>query len=191
MKPAPASKVKTYVAIVLVICAIGTVIWAFVSSPGPAKGQPGSVAVAGNRGALAPAESLDPRLHLDLLASAEEMKYSGKGKNIFRAEAEQIVIPKPLVNPLLGQQQGPGGFPQAPPRPVVAPPPPSNLKFFGLASGKGEKPKAFVSHGDDVWICKEGDVVNRHYKIVRISPRELEVEDLLNNHRESIPITQS
>ena len=32
--------------------------------------------------------------------------------------------------------------------------------------------------------------MNRHYKIVRISPTAVEVEDLLNNNRQTIPLTQ-
>jgi hypothetical protein len=33
--------------------------------------------------------------------------------------------------------------------------------------------------------------VNRQYKIVHISPNAVEVEDLLNNNRQSIRLTQS
>jgi hypothetical protein len=41
-----------------------------------------------------------------------------------------------------------------------------------------------------VWIAHEGDVVNRHYKIVHISPAAVEVEDLLNNNSQPIPLTR-
>ena len=113
------------------------------------------------------------------------MVYEGAGKNIFRA-APEVVIPRVKVPPLLpGQSEIP--------LPVMTsgspPPPPINLKFFGYSSGKGERPKAFLSQGDDVWIAQEGDVVNRQYRIVRITPTNVEVEDLLNNNRQSIHLT--
>ena len=94
-----------------------------------------------------------------------------------------MVIPKVKVSPLLHEQQE-----QA--RLLPPPPPPINLKYFGITNSRGEKPKVFLSQGDDVWIAREGDVVDRHYKIVRISPTAVEVEDLLNNNRQSIQLTQ-
>ena len=69
------------------------------------------------------------------------------------------------------------------------PPPPINLKFFGFASKPGEGKKIFLSEGEDVFIAAEGDVVNRHYKVLRISPTSVEIEDVLNNNRQSIPLT--
>jgi len=41
-----------------------------------------------------------------------------------------------------------------------------------------------------VWIAHDGDVVNRHYRIVRINPHNAEVEDLLTSHQEQIPLAQ-
>jgi hypothetical protein len=42
-----------------------------------------------------------------------------------------------------------------------------------------------------VWVAREGDVVNRHYKIVRISANAIEVEDLLNDNHKTIALTQA
>src|SRR5438034_339004 len=42
----------------------------------------------------------------------------------------------------------------------------------------------------DVLIAAEGDIVDRRYKVLRISPMAVEVEDVLNNNRQSIPLTQ-
>jgi hypothetical protein len=186
MKAAAESKTKLYVAIVLGVVAILCVAWAvlpsfsFKSAPTHHDVSTGATAKG------VPADSLDPRLHLDLLASAEEVKYQGKGKNIFRASTEEVAIDRVKVPPLKRDQNRAKG-PQVYTPP---PPPPINLKFFGITNSKGEKPKAFLSQGEDVWIAHEGDVVNRHYRMIRISPRDVEVEDLLNNHRESIPLTQ-
>jgi hypothetical protein len=122
---------------------------------------------------------------LDLLANSEEVKYEGNGKNIFRPAPEAVDLPAVKVPPLLARQEEAMRIANA-----VPPPPPINLKFFGISNGKNERPRAFLSQGEDVWIAHEGDVVNRHYRIVHISPGSVEVEDLLNNNSQPIPLTR-
>ena len=186
MKP-ETSRTKKGIAIALGLVALFMVTRTLLSGGGGGPRPAAPAAIASGKARTSPAaESLDPRLRLDLLANSESVVYEGPGKNIFRA-APEVVIPKVKVPPLLNQQPGI-------PLPVVTsgtpPPPPINLKFFGYSSGKGERPKAFLSQGEDVWIAQEGDVVNRQYKIVRITPTTVEVEDLLNNNRQSIQLTQ-
>ena len=149
------------------VVAILTVAWTLLSAAARrTRAGPVTAAAPAKVKTSQASESLDPRLHLDLLASSEEVKYEGKGKNIFRAASETVVIPKVKVSPLL--RPAAGGERRADSLPP--PPPPINLKFFGISNSQGEKPKVFLSQGDDVWIAREGDVVDRHYKIVRISP---------------------
>jgi hypothetical protein len=124
--------------------------------------------------------SLDPTLRYDWLKASEDTKYEGAGRNIFLAQAE---IPKPIDPGITDKAKGPEGPPLPPP------PPPINLKFFGFASKPGEAKKIFLSEGEDVFIASEGEVVNRHYKVLRISPTSVEIEDVLNNNRQSIPLT--
>jgi hypothetical protein len=114
------------------------------------------------------------------LRASEEIKYTGRGRNIFQA---QIDIPKVVANPVKQPQV------QLPP-PGPPPPPPIPLKFFGFASKPGETKRIFLSQGEDVFIAGEGDIVNRRYKVVRIGPSSVEIEDVLNNNRQSIPLTQ-
>jgi hypothetical protein len=64
------------------------------------------------------------------------------------------------------------------------------LKFFGFASKPGELKKVFLSQGEDVFIAHEGDIVDRRYKVERITPMAVEIEDVQNNNRQSIPLTQ-
>jgi hypothetical protein len=183
MKVGTENKTKLWIAIVLGIVAILTITWALMpgGTPNP---EPSPVAASqGMAKVTQGGELLDPRLRLDLLANSETVQYEGKATNIFRAGAEPVDLPRVKVSPLLRQQEL--ARLNAPP-----PPPPITLKFFGISSSKGEQTKAFLSQGDDVWIAHEGDVVNRHYKIVRISPNSVEVEDLLNNNRQSIQLTQ-
>ncbi|MCU1295967.1 MAG: ponA (ponA) [Acidobacteriaceae bacterium] len=126
------------------------------------------------------ARSLDPTLRYDWLKASEDTEYRGKGRNIFRAEAE---IPK-IIQPPVTSQKAPDS-PAPPP-----PPPPINIKFFGFANKPGESKKIFLSQGEDVFIAAEGDIVDRRYKVLRITPMSVEIEDVLNNNRQSIPLTQ-
>ena len=74
--------------------------------------------------------------------------------------------------------------------PPPPPPPPILLKFFGFANKPGEPRKIFLSQGEDVFIAGEGDIVDRRYRILHIGPGSVEVEDVLNNNRQTIPLTQ-
>ena len=124
--------------------------------------------------------NLDPTLRFDLLRPSEQTTYKGSGRNIFKPQAEPPpVIPKAVATPV--QPAGP------PPPP---PPPPINLKFFGFANKPGEPKRIFLSQGDDVFVAGEGEIVNRRYRIVRIGPSSVEIEDVLTNHSENIPLTQ-
>ena len=127
------------------------------------------------------ARSLDPSLRYDWLKASEDTKYEGVGRNIFKAQAE---IPKPEGSGATDKKAEDEGPPPPPP------PPPINLKFFGFASKPGEPKKVFLSQGEDVFIAREGEIVDRRYKVVQISPMSVEIEDEMNNHRQSIPLTQ-
>jgi hypothetical protein len=127
------------------------------------------------------AQSLDPSLRTDLLRISEETKYEGSGRNIFKVFVD---IPKPIVQVATQespQQQGPA---------LPPPPPPIELKFYGYATPTGGTRRIFLAQGEDVFIAREGDIVDRRYKVVRISPTSVEILDVLSNNRQSIPLTQ-
>jgi hypothetical protein len=127
------------------------------------------------------ARSLDPTLRYGWLKASEDTEYQGKGRNIFRAQAE---IPQPIVTPVTPDPDKTSGATPPPP------PPPINIKFFGFANKPGESKKIFLSQGEDVFIAVEGDIVDRRYKVLVISPMSVEIEDVLTNNRQSIPLTQ-
>jgi hypothetical protein len=121
-------------------------------------------------------QSLDPTLHLQLLASTEQIKYEGSGRNIFVSQAD-AVIPIPLRNGTTDKSKDiKDAVMQIPPQ---APPPPIPLKFFGFANRPGELKKVFLSKGDDVFIAGEGEIIDRRYKVVRISATAVEIQDLV------------
>jgi hypothetical protein len=64
------------------------------------------------------------------------------------------------------------------------------LKYYGYATPAGGMKRIFLAQGEDVFIAKEGEIVDRRYKIVRISPNAVEILDVLSNNRQSIPLTQ-
>lgn len=135
-------------------------------------------------------ETLDPTLRLDLLATSEQTHYEGSGRNIFVAQQEEVAIPKPAApgHTDVAQNEGPAGAKGPPP---IPPPPPIPLKFFGFASKPGEPKKVFLSHEDDVFVAGEGEIVDRRYKVVRISNGSVEVQDMVySGPPQNIPLSQ-
>jgi hypothetical protein len=131
-------------------------------------------------------ESLDPTLKLDLLASSEKTEYQGNGRNIFVSQAEDVQIPK-VVTVVSPDQLGPQQWhPPAPP-----PPQPIPLKFYGFASSPGEPKKIFLKNGDDVFVAGEGEIVDRRYKVIRITNTTVEIQDVVGSGPpQTIPLTQ-
>ncbi len=127
---------------------------------------------------------LDPTLDLTLLAKTEQTQYSGSGRNIFVATPE--VIEKPIAPVSLPPRETGPPPPPPPPQPPAIP-----LKFFGFASKPGEQKKIFLSKEGDVFIAMEGDIVDRRYKIIHINPTSVEIEDVLYNNKQTIPLTQN
>jgi len=127
---------------------------------------------------------LDPTLDLKLLAQSEDIKYAGNGRNIFVA-GSLPTIEKPKRPGVTDHPQ-----PAAIQIPTVPPPPPIPLKFFGFANKPGEPKRVFLVNGEDVFIAGENDIVDRRYRVIHISNTAVEMEDVLNNNRQSIPLTQ-
>ncbi len=186
MKLGAENKTEVIAAIVLGVLAVAAMGYWLTSSgpvhPAETRPQPKSAA---NRPLINP---LDPTLRLDLLDASQSVRYEGKGRNVFKQGAP-IDIPAPVKPPLTQKQQQ--AQTQAPPQPQGPPPPPPiNLKFFGMASRQGEAPRIFLSEGDSVFVAREGDVVDSRYKVLKITPQSVEIEDLLNNNRQIITISQ-
>ncbi len=129
-----------------------------------------------------PVQTLDPSLRFDVLKSSEDTKYEGTGRNIFRVFVEPP--PRPVV-PVAAQSQA-----TAPAAYVPPPPPPIELKFYGFATPAGGTKRIFLAHNEDVFIAKEGDIVDRRYKVMKISANSVDILDVLSNNRQSIPLTQ-
>jgi hypothetical protein len=118
------------------------------------------------------------------MAQAESLEYTGTGRNIFSLTSAPVEIPKPIapVRPVEQVASGP-----APP----APPPPIDLKFFGFSAKQTGVRRAFLLKGDDVFLASEGDVVDHRYKVVKIAPTTVQVEDIPYSNTQSLPLVEN
>jgi hypothetical protein len=138
---------------------------------GPAMGDRPPVA-----GRMPVDQIFDPSVRAEVLAASESLMYTGKG-NPFRNQPDPP--PPPTCAPLGGPSRGLRycGEVVVPNRPKPAEIP---LIFFGFASRSGEPKEVFLSHDQDLFVAREGDIVDRRYKIMHIGPRSVEVQDVLD-----------
>jgi hypothetical protein len=127
--------------------------------------------------------TIDPTLHLDLLAKIQAVEAAPAGRNLFVFGA----APPPAAMPAL-PKVGPiaVNHPAAPP-PMMnpKPPPPAppaapamTFKYYGYKISKSDGHKAaFLLDGDDILIAGENDTVKRRYRVVRIGVNSITIED--------------
>ena len=52
--------------------------------------------------------------------------------------------------------------------------------------------RIFLSKGEDIFVAKEGDIVDRRYKVVHIGTNSVEVQDVLTNYPpQTLPLSLS
>jgi hypothetical protein len=154
------------------------------ANPSSAAGAAGPAAYPHEAIRLPSSSALDPTLHPELMAQAEETTYSGNGRNIFSPNS---AAPTPV------NIEKPKNFRPGPPPPPPGPPPPPaiDLKFYGYSSIQGGNRQIFLLHGDDIFLAHEGDVVDRRYRVVSIRPFSVEVEDIPYHNTQSLPLSQN
>jgi hypothetical protein len=179
-------QVRWMIALLAILLLVG--IYNFVdfgTSSAASPAAPSTAAQPKKAGAPELADStLDPRLRLDILAASQNKKYEVGGRNIFRMEEQKIATTDVGVRT--------GGFvgPPAPPTPTPTPPPPPiPLKFYGFASKANEPKKIFLDNEGEVYVARQGDIVERKYKVVQINNTSVVMEDVLNNNKQTIQLT--
>jgi hypothetical protein len=126
--------------------------------------------------------SINPELHLDLLAKVESIQPAEAGRNLFQfgqAPPPKPVAPVPSNVPKIPVNQGPPpsavthNVPTGPP-----PPPPIDLKYYGYVVSKADGLKrAFLLDGDNILMVSENQTVKQRYRIVKIALGTIEIED--------------
>ena len=79
---------------------------------------------------------------------------------------------------------------QAAAAPQPPPPPPVTLKLMGYSEGKGGVKEAMVSDEDQVFVVHEGDSVGTRYKIIKITPTVVTIQDATLHQNVDLPVSQ-
>ena len=141
--------------------------------------------VEGGRG------DIDPTLRLDLLEKVRAVRPETGSRNLFEdgPVAAQNLPAIPKMAPMI-------------PKPVTPAPtamPATNLnltvripfKYYGFArpSAKGDANRGFFMEGDNIFVAAEGDVLERRYLIVALTPNIAKVEDTQLKQGQDLPVT--
>lgn len=194
-------KKKRWIAAILVslaLPALAYTVWQLASgpptAPPPASSEAGPLAVSSNQSSaesgrpaqhLESATSLDPTLHPEWMARAENTVYSGTSRNIFSKDSLPPVPVNAIETPIASARIGPA-VPMGPP-----PPPPINLKFYGFAKEQNGRRLVFLMDGEDIFIAGQGDIVDGRYKVIQINDNSVVIEDLAYTNRQTLPLLVS
>jgi hypothetical protein len=140
-------------------------------------------------------EQFDPTLRTDLLEKLASVRIEQVQRSLFDfstvAGPAHAKLPDPRIEVQAQHMIGPELPPPPPAPPVKPPPPPITLKFYGRALPlKGGVKRVFCLINDEVKIPAEGDVLQRRYKIRRINPTSVLVEDLQSSNQQTLPIEE-
>lgn len=185
MKIGAQDKKKVIIMAVLLVIAIPSLLHTFslfrTSAPAVVnEPQTATTANSGKKGIPRLRDnSLDPTLHTDVLVASQKIEYTGGTRNIFRME--EPPPPKPIASVRAPVYQTP--MTTEPPKPQIP------LKFYGFTNRPGEPKRAFLQEGDNIFVAVEGDIIERRYKIVKITNTFVLVQDVLNNNEQTINFT--
>jgi hypothetical protein len=105
----------------------------------------------------------DPDVHFVALKKLDSRPLPDEDRNPFEFVGEAAPPPP----------QAPAPPPKAPP----APPPPLPLKAEGYNELPGGKREAMVTYNDDLQMVHEGDMIGTRFKVVKIDPSKIVVQD--------------
>jgi len=173
-------------AILLLVGIYNFVDFGTSSAAAPAPATSTQTAQSAKKSSTAPIvdNTLDPRLHVPELAASQNVKYEAGGRNIFKME--EVKIPAMQAS---ARQLGEIGPPMPPTPTPTPPPPPIPLKFYGFASKPTEAKRIFLDDEGEIFVARQGDIVERKYKVIQINNTNVIIEDVLNSNRQTIQLT--
>jgi hypothetical protein len=138
----------------------------------------GGKAPAGKQSAPDELSRYNSDVKLDLLKQLEDRPLPEMGRDPFEFAGVAPAKAAPVST-------------EAPP-PVAQPPapPPISLKPIGYSEGKGGVKEAMVSDEDQVYVVHEGESVGTRYKVIKITPTAITVEDATLHQTVDLPIPQ-
>ncbi len=138
--------------------------------------------------------TVDPTLHLELLAKVQNVKLDGGQRNLFQfGESVRLAGDEPKIVPKR-EAMGPPVPPPPPPPPgppPVVPPPPLTMKYYGLATKRIDgKKTGFFLDGEEIILANEGMIVKKRFKVVRINPESVVLENLEFKAQQTLKIAE-
>jgi hypothetical protein len=125
----------------------------------------------------------DPMVNLDLLKEFQDRPLPELDRNPFQfVESPAKVSPNRSATAATAATGAAAAPPPAPP--------PVSLKPMGYTEGTGGIKEAMVSDEDQVFVVHEGDSVGTRYKIIKITPTMITVEDATLHQTVDLPIPQ-
>ena len=117
----------------------------------------------------------DPALNLDELKDILSRPVPQPSRNPFELHATPKALP---------------ANPEPPPPQTPPPPPPIPLKAVGYSEKPGGIKEAYVTDDQEVYVVHEGEEFGKHYKAVKITPQQIEVEDQTTHQTGQLLIPQ-
>jgi len=116
----------------------------------------------------------DPELNLEALKELDERPLPRMERNPF--EYPRAAPVKPASS---------AGTGAAPP-----PPPPLPLHAVGFTEGVDRKPKAMIKDEEGIYVVGIGETFAKHYRVLSISPKNVEVQDASSGQTAQLPIPE-
>ncbi len=140
--------------------------------------------------------TIDPTLRLDLLEKLRQVKIDQVTRSLFEfSSAPPVKTKEPKLAPeqlaKIKARQKLAAAAAASRKKTKPAPPPIPLKFYGYINPvqTGNK-KVFFLNGEDILVAKEGDVIGKYYKVVRIRANSVIVEDTRHKHRQTLRLEE-
>jgi len=141
--------------------------------------------------------TVDPTIHIELLAKVQDAKIEGGQRNLFQfGAAAPVELPKgeqPIIKVAKVFDYPRPLPPPTPPPPPPPPPPPTppSFKYYGLATKRiDNKRTAFFLDGEEIILATEGMTVKSRWKVVRIAADSVTLEDAQTKRQQPLAISE-